>query len=441
MSNKNYWIRSGTYTMLQRIATFLFGFGSYFLLVRYFSIEDFGIWTLYLVVSGSVEMSRSAFIQNAFVKFFNEGEIDKQKLFTSSIVLNLISTLLFIFMLIILRPVLQAFWNSDTIGIMIMWYCATSLILIPFTQLNYLEQANHSFAGIFWSTVVRQGAFFCIVAAGYFFFPGLSLVFFASAQFLTACLGLLVAFLLTRKLQPTNFNFEWHIVKRLFKFGKYILGTGITSTVGKNADQVILGSASHSMVALYNSGVRVLNFIEIPSLSISSIVYPKIVERANTEGIKGVGILYEKSVSTILGFILPVIIGVLILPEFVLSITAGGRYVEASGILRIMAVASILIPFNIQIGSVCEVINKPHISFYINLVSNIMNVVLNIILIKYFGITGAACSFAVTVLFIFIIGQWYISSQLGILSYGVFFKLIDFYKEAFSKILKYLKGV
>ncbi len=438
MPKRNYWVRSGAYVMMQRIAAFLFGFGSYFFLVRYFNVEDFGVWTLYTVVSSAVEMSRSAFIQNAFVKFFNEEDANRDVLYSSSLMLNLLSTLVFVLILVILIPLLQVYWHSTIMGILILWYCGTSIVMILFTQLNYLEQANHSFAGVFWSAVIRQGSFFFLVVTAYFFFPGLSLVFFASAQCVSAVLGLVTSFLLTRKLIPAGFHYDWKVIGKLFKFGKYILGTGITSATGKSADQVILGGVSHGMVALYNAGVRVLNFIEIPSLAISNIVYPKIAERASREGAASAGHLYEKSVGTILGFILPVIAGVLLFPEFILSITAGNKYLEDANALRIMALASLLIPFNIQIGSVCEVMNKPHVSFYINLFSNILNIILNIIFIPYFGIIGAACAFATTLVFIFVIGQWYVSTQLGIRSFRAFFSLIDFYKTVFSATLKYL---
>ncbi len=439
MPKKNYWIRSGAYTMLQRIAAFLFGFGSYFLLVRYFSIDDNGIWVLYTLVPTTVEMSRSAFIQNAFIKFFNEETINKRVLFTSSLVLNALSTVVFIVVLVILIPFLQVFWKAEIFSTLILWYCGVSVIMILFTQFNYLEQANHSFAGVFWSSVVRQGIFFAIVAVCYFFFPGLPLTFFAGSQFVTAFLGLLTSFLFVRKMLPSRLELEWGMVRKLFKFGKYILGTGITSTMGKNADQVILGNVSHGMAALYNAGIKILNFIEIPSLAISNIVYPKIAELASKEGVNSVGRLYHKSVGTILGFILPVIVFVLLFPEFVLMVTAGRQYLADAGALRIMALASVLIPFNIQIGSVCEVMNRPHVSFYINLFSNILNVVLNIILIRFFGILGAASAFAITIVFIFVIGQWYLNVKLEVRGFGAFSGVIDFYRNGFYSLRNYFK--
>lgn len=435
MVKRNYWIRSGAYTMLQRIAAFLFGFGSYFFLVRYLSIENFGVWTLYLVVSTSVEMSRSAFIQNAFVRFFNDQETDRSKLFSSSLLLNLISTVAFVGIMAGLIPVLQDFWDTKIIGDLIFWYCLTSMVLVPFTQLNYLEQANHSFSGVFWSTVTRQGLFFVTVVICYFFYPDLPLTFFAAAHFFCALAGLFTAFLQTRKMLPSSLTFEREMAGKLFKFGKYILGTGITSTMGKNASQVILGGISHSSVALYDSAVRILNFIEIPTLSISSIVYPKIAERASKEGKESVGRLYEKSVATIMAIILPIILFAFAFPEFTILLTAGKKYIEAAPALRIMVLASLLIPFNIQLGTVFEVINRPQTSFYINLGSNLINVGLNLMLIPMFGVIGSSVSFACSILFIFMIGQWSLRSTLNVRRLTVFSLVISLYKDTFEKAL------
>ncbi len=443
MSEKNqktgYWVRSGTYSMLYRASTVLFGFGAYLFLVRYYPVEEFGVWSLYVLVSSAVEMSRSSFIQNAYVKISNEKDVDRDNVFTASLFLNAASTMAFVIIMAALVPVMQSYWSSYTVGILVLWYCATSTVLIGLTQLNYLEQANHSFAGIFWSSAVRQGSFFVIVVVCYFYFPGLPLVFFAAAQCVGAFLGVLTSLLFTGKMLPGKYTLEWPLVNRLYKFGRYILGTGITSTVGKYADQAILGRVSHSKTAIYNSAVRIMNFIEIPTLAISTIVYPKIAEKAHIEGAEGVGQLYEKSVATILGLILPVIIGVALVPRFVLSLTAGPNYLEAAGVLRLMALSAILLPFNVQIGSVCEVMNRPHISFYINLVSNILNVVLNLILIPFFGMMGAALALSITIAVIFAVGQYYVKSQFNINGFGAFMRIIPFYKDGITRALDFVK--
>src|SRR5262249_43329014 len=153
-----------------------------FFMVRYFSKDSFGVWTLFVVITSIVEMSRSAFIQNAFVKFYSQPNIDRFSLTTASIMLNFASILVFIALMLGLIPILTVFWHTERIAGLILWYCVTSLVLVPLTQLNYLEQANQSFRGVFWSAVVRQGFFFSVVVISFFWIPNLSLNFFAAMQ-------------------------------------------------------------------------------------------------------------------------------------------------------------------------------------------------------------------------------------------------------------------
>jgi lipopolysaccharide exporter len=444
-TENNYWVRSGSYVFLQRISIFIFGFGSYFFLVRYFTQEEFGVWALFIVITSIVEMSRSAFIQNAFVKFYSQANLDKGKLSIASLFLNFISNFFFILIMLLLIPVLKNFWNSPEIGKLIIWYCVTSTILVPFTQLNYLEQASHSFKGIFWSAVARQGLFFGIVIVTFLFVPGLSLSFFAAIQSICALVGLIVAWKFSNRfiIEMPNLNkikIDWSVVRQLFKFGKYILGTGITSSIGKSTDQVVLGSLSHSTVALYNSAIRIMNFIEIPTYSISNVVYPKIAERVNSEGKTAAGGLYEKSVSYMVAIILPVIIMILIFPEFVLWITAGDSYVEAAPVLRMIAVTAILFPFNVQVGSVFEVIGKPHVSFGMNSGANILNLSLNIILIFKFGIIGAALATIFTAIALFIVSQIWLFNELNVSIFRILGQIpgayLVLYRESINKIRK-----
>lgn len=438
MSEKNYWVRSGTYAILQRLSVFLFGFGSYFFMVRYYAKETFGIWVLFLVISSVVEMSRSAFIQNAYVRFFSQPETDQGKLFTASLILNLASTVFFIVVMIGLIPVLQDFWNTREIGGLILWYCVTSLILVPFTQLNYLEQANKSFQGVFWSSTIRQGVFFLIVIVCSIFFPGLPLLFFAGAQSACALLGLLVSWRMSGRFLPPNRVADRAIVLKLFRFGRYILGTGVASTMGKNADQILLGPVSHSIVALYNAGVRILNFIEIPSLSISNIAYPKIAERVNRDGKPAAAEMYEKTVASMVGIILPIVVAIVLFPKLILLITAGKQYLDAAPALTMMAMAGLLYPFNIQVGSVFEIIGKPHISFYINMGSNIINVILNVVLIPKYGAIGAAWSMVITTVTIFVVSQFLLRYLIGVNQVRIVTRLMDFYPMAIKEAYRYI---
>jgi lipopolysaccharide exporter len=431
VKERSYWLASGSYSILQRLFVFIFGFGSYFFLTRYFSVERFGVWALFIVVTSLIEMARTAFVQNAFIKYYKEPSTDTDALFSSSLLINFISTLFFIVVLLVAIPFLETFWNTKEIGTMILWYCAASVVLVPFTQINFLEQANHRFKGVFLGNVTRQGVlFFCVITC-FLFFPNLPLSLFSFFYFVSTVFGLIVSYYLTRQYLPKHYIVTSAYVKRLAYFGRYILGTGITSSLGKYFDQFILGSINLTSVALFNASVRIINMIEIPVLSIANISYPKFANVNIENSYNELARLYEKTVAAALAIIIPVVLVILVVPELILTITAGHKYVSITEPLRIMAAFFILMPFNVQFGNVCEIINKPQISFRVNLITNILSVALNLYFIKIYGAMGAACVFAFTLMFIFVVGQWYLKTKLSVNLKNIAVQIYLFYKLGF----------
>jgi lipopolysaccharide exporter len=440
MKERSYWLASGSYSILQRLIVVLFGFGSYFFLTRYFSVESFGVWALFILITSLVEMVRTAFVQNAFIKYYKEPGIDAGTLFSSSLLLNLLSTLFFILILIISIPFLESFWHTTEIGIMIFWYCVASIVLVFFTQLNFLEQANQSFKGVFWGNITRQGVLFVGILFCFLWFPGLPLSFFSFLYFCATLFGLLVSFHLTRNLLPTHYRIDTIYIGKLIRFGRYILGTGITSSLGKYFDQFLLGGINLGSVALFNASVRIINMIEIPIVSIANISYPKFANLNYEASYDELARLYEKTVAASLAIILPVILIVLIAPELILMITAGKKYTDGAATLRILAALFFLLPFNIQFGNVCEIVNKPQISFLVNLITNILSVLLNLYFINTYGATGAAYVFAFTLLLIFVIGQTYLKYKIDVSLKNIVIQTALYYKSAFMIVMNKIKN-
>lgn len=439
MKERSYWLQSGSYSFLQRIIVFFFSFGSYFFLTRYYSIEEFGVWALFIVIASLAEMARSSFIQNAFIKYYKETDIDKDTLFTSSLVLNTITTIIFVITLIFIIPFLKSFWDNPQIPSMIYWYCASSIVLIVFTQLNYLEQANQRFKGVFWSNVTRQGTLFLFVLSSFLFFPELPLSYFSFFYFCATVSGAIISFIVTREYLPNSFAINKNYFWKLIKFGRFILGTGITSSLGKYFDQILLGNLNLGIVALYNASVRIINMVEIPVLSIANISYPKFASVQQSDTYKELVSIYEKTIAASLAIILPATIIIVSIPELILIVTAGNKYSGGAEILRVMALFFILMPFNVQFGNICEIINKPHISFSVNLITNVLSVVLNLIFIKTYGALGAAYVFCFTLSFIFIVGQIYLRIKVKSSLLNIIIQIPLFYQNAYQLLIQKLK--
>ena len=84
------WIKSGIYSIGSRFSVLIFGFGSFYFLIRYLPQNQFGAWSLFLTITTIVEMSRNGLIQNALIKLLHSHDAtDSNKVITAAWMINL----------------------------------------------------------------------------------------------------------------------------------------------------------------------------------------------------------------------------------------------------------------------------------------------------------------------------------------------------------------
>jgi|GEM_PF-4656230 len=90
-SKNSYWMKSGVYTILQRVTNLFTGFGSFFILVRTFDKDEMGAYALFLTVSSLIEVSKNGLIQNAQIKYSaSASEEEYPKILSASFTLNVL---------------------------------------------------------------------------------------------------------------------------------------------------------------------------------------------------------------------------------------------------------------------------------------------------------------------------------------------------------------
>src|SRR5690606_33511212 len=88
-----YWLKSGIFSLLQRFTIVLFGFIGFFILIRVFPKEEYGIWMLYMSFTSLTEVLRQGFIKNPLIKYINANEgLDRIKIVNASFFLNIMLT-------------------------------------------------------------------------------------------------------------------------------------------------------------------------------------------------------------------------------------------------------------------------------------------------------------------------------------------------------------
>ncbi|MBK8567239.1 MAG: oligosaccharide flippase family protein [Saprospiraceae bacterium] len=326
MSN-SYWLKSGFYTLSEKAASLLFGFGGFVLLVRVLpDKETYGAWVLFLSIVSVIEVGRIGLLQNALVKYLSVGNGEEAgRITTASFVLNGLLTAFIALVCLGLSPLAAELFETTELALLLKIYCLASVALIPFYQFNYIQQANLDFKGIFWSNVVKGGILFFFILYLFIEKREISLAALAYAQVVAALAASLVSWLFARPYARFSRKIDWAWVGVLFAYGKFVFGTNISTQLFKTVDKLLLGAlpgGGKAAVAVYDAAIRISNLTDVPTASMASMLFPQSSRRMQ-EGDGAVKQLYEKAVGAILAFMVPCIVLVLLLADWLILLTAG----------------------------------------------------------------------------------------------------------------------
>lgn len=230
-------------------------------------------------------------------------------------------------------------------------------------------------------------------------------------------------------------------MKKIVGYGGYIFGSGIMANIFASADQLLTAKLiSGQSVSYYSVAARINSFIDIPSYAAAEILFPKMSESSAVEGNSRVKYLYEKMVGILISFTVPASIFVFLFPKFIIGIIAGNSYSAAAPILQLYVATCIMRPFLNQSANLLNSIGKPALCFVANAVSLLINLTVNYICLRQFGLYGAALGTLIT----HIVGSigWYfiMKKEVGLSLANIFRHSADVYALVWGVLLKIKKG-
>lgn len=433
----SYWLRSGIYTLANKLSFLFLGFGSFYMLVRTIPKSDFGVWALFVSITTLIETGRNGLIQNALVKTMVDPAKDNTKVISASFALNAIMTIVFVAIFLGIYFFLPLYKEYEIMKSMMLFYCITTIALFPLSQCNFIQQGMLDFKGVFFTGLVRQGGFFCVVLYFYLNQETLDLVQLVNWQSGSVALASIIALLFGRKYISFSFPIDWAMVKELFHYGKYTMGTNLSSMLFKSIDQLMLGwFMTPIAVATYNSAIRVNNLVEYPASAMVEILFPKSAKKASEEGIKGVENLYHVSLAYMLAMFIPAVLLIELLAYPLILLAAGESYLDAVLILRIVALAGLVVPFTRQFGMIMDSTGHPHLNFRMLLVNVVINLIFNLIFINWLGVLGAAIGTALAYLLNAILSQILLHTVITVDYRRLPILLVNVYKQVFLTVKK-----
>jgi lipopolysaccharide exporter len=433
----------GVYSLLDRISSVFFGFLNVFFMARMMPKSDIGIWVLFASVTAILEMIRVGFIRNPFITHLvSAEEAEKKNIVTASFILHIVLSIIISIVLIGGAAPLANFWSAPSLAGLFLVYALNNLIFIPYHHFEYLQQAQLKFKGIFVSNLVRLGLLAAYIMFKFIVHDTPTLMELAIVQTIATVIACFVAYSFVKGTTQYARYIDWKLTKELFHYGKFTLGTNISSMFVKNTDTWMIGRIiSTAGVAIYNPAVRLSNLVEVPTLAIAGVFFPQVAQRLKEQGEEGVRDIYVKSVSLILALTIPMVLPLYIFAELAITLIFGREYVEAASILRVTLFYTLIIPFNRQFGTVMDGTKRPKINFYLLVLVAALNLVFNFIFLYQFGVIGSAFATLVSYLIVFTLNQIILYNIFKVNTLHVFTEIIEWYKMGWNvfsrKILKF----
>lgn len=417
--------------MMSRFSNVFFGFINFMILIRILDEKTFGIWALYISVTTSLEMIKNGFIIGPMVRAaVIADKTEYARILSASLLLNIIVSVVQIMIVVGASFFMPEFRQSAETSSLLYFFVFTSLILVVVNHCNAIQQANYDFKADFFSNFTRQFSFFVGVIGCYFLGFKFSLIQLATLNALTISATACMAYFSVKKFISFSRDFSKRWMKELAQYGKYTFGTNISTTVLRNVDTWLLGYILGPVaVTMYNPALRVANIVEVPTVSLSLVFFPKLLARFGKEGASAAKEMYEKSVGALFAFMLPIVLICVIFAEPIILIIAGPKFVETVFILRVVMLTGLILPFNRQVGITLDAIGKAKTNFYIVLRNAAMNIIATYIYISYFGVIGAAYGLLTTFTISFIFNQIYIRYLLKVSFLNIFKNAFSFQKQ------------
>ncbi len=439
--NNSYWLRSGSYTFLNRVFVTLFAFANFYILIRVLPKTEFGAWILFVSVASLMELIKHGFVRNPLIRYLAMSPPGESgRIQTASMLLNLVVGFLEVLILLLCSVYLPGLWDAPQLKSLFLIYTVSTSLLVPINHFDVVQHARMQFKGTFASNFVRHFGLFLFVTGMFAFGADITLNHLAYAQMTAIFVSGFVAYYFAKPYLAFSKEVDWIWLRELRSYGFFTFGTNVSSMINKSIDSWMLGVLiSPAAVTIFNPALRISNLVEVPTETLTSIMFPKLSQRISREGPQSARHLYEKGVGTITAFMIPVVTFVIVLADPIVRFVAGPGFGETVPILQLTMLYGLMVPLNRFMGITLDALGKAKINFLFVVRNALINIISNYFFISRFGIIGAVYGTLAMYVLVTIINQIYLHRRLGIRTTRIGGHLVRSYQKLFSTGVKVLR--
>ncbi|GAC18548.1 lipopolysaccharide biosynthesis protein [Paraglaciecola arctica] len=363
-----------------RMSVKFIGLLSTMVLARLLVPEDFGIIAIAMTIYAFLELINAFGFDMVLIQNQHAGKADYDSAWTMQVMFGFIASLL---MCLVTFPLAQYYNDERLIEVMFalaLLFLINSLKNIGLVDFRKHFQFNKEFK---FQLIVKVLSTLITISLAFTLQSYWALVFgMLSSSFISLILSYLMS--------PYRPSFCFERVQAIFRFSKWLLLNNLLFFMNNRAHDLIIGKIINPQaVGLFS----VSN--EIATLPTSELIAP--INRASYPGYTKVSSdqsalsqLFLNIVSSIAILAIPAGVGVAVLAPILVPIMLGNQWQSAVLLIQIIAVSSVAVSLNTNIGYVYMAINRPKITTVLFTLRLIIYIPILIYFLSLFGVLGAA---------------------------------------------------
>jgi len=379
------------------------------IIYRSLPINDVGVWVLFQTTLLLVDTFRSGFLTTAFIKFYAGSTPSRAAEVTGSAwIIGLCITGLIVLVNIPFWFFLQ-YIHDDGYVLFFKWAGLCFILMLPQFIATCVLQGEQRFDRMLYVRLFSQGGFLLFIVI---------LIILHKVSLMGVLYSYLLSYFITSMFTlirgwsriNTIKNMTRSGILELYHFGKFSVGTNLSSNLFGSSDTFIINSMlGKAAVAIYNLAQSLMQLVEILLRSFAATALPSLSAAYNRSDKESVIYVMKKYIGMVTIMLIPIVVLGWLLADVPIYIIGGGKYLgtQAANVFRLFLAFSLLYPADRYFGLTLDVINKPVINFYKVLVMLAINITFDFLGIYIFGnIFGAAFSTAIWVITGMLIGYW-----------------------------------
>ena len=388
-------------TFVTRIFRLVLGIGSSIIIARVLGPQGKGIYSLVILLPELLEMFGNFGIGQASVFFIGKKKYSPGEILVNNIILSfLLGIIGFLIGLMIIL-----FFSSSLFPGVAKVYLFLTLFLIPlqfflnfvtYLLLGLQRIKEFNFIGIF------QSFMFLISLLIFLLVFKLGIKAVIAADILSCFVGVVVLFYLTKRIiGNVHLHFNKSYFKDVFRYGTKVYLGNIIGFLHYRIDIFLINIFLNPIhVGFYSIATTLSEKVWLVSQSAGTVLFPKVSSETDEKRLKNFTPLVCRNVLliTAIGAIL-----LFVLSYWFIILLYSNKFLNSVLPFQILLIGSVTMSGWRILANDLYGRGKPELNIYISLASVALNIILNILWIPNFGITGAAWATSISYTFAFIL--------------------------------------